>query len=224
MVRSQSHRGDSRLVGGNTSPAMTSHCRPLPLISALVMLAVTGCTDAERVSAQDRSSTVDTVAEEPHSRFDVLFARDVIEHGAQAIALSDLLVDKDGVALPVVDVARLITADNGARTTELQALLVDWGFTPMTVRPEPPAAGPAVAVQPGEHPLATDADFRVVRESTGPRATNVFLDLMIRQNGYTISAARAELQDGSHPGAMAIAQSLIDQQQAETSAMAALKR
>lgn len=185
---------------------------------------VAGCGNSESVSLLDPPSAAVAAAAEAHTRFDVLFARDIIEHGTQAVALSDLLVGKDGVGPEVSDVARRINAGNAGRTNELQALLLDWGFTPLTVRPDPPAAEPGVQVQPGEHPLATAADYRVLRDSVGPRAADVYRNLMIRQNQFTIIASRFQLQSGLHPGAMAVARSLIADQQAEIDALKALQR
>jgi uncharacterized protein (DUF305 family) len=188
------------------------------------MLVLTGCAVTERISSPDPSSNIAARVDHVHTRFDVLFARDIIEHGAQTIALSNLLVGKDGVEGPVIDVVRRITASSTRRATDLQALLLDWGFGPMTIGSAPPAAEPGEPAQPGEHPLASEVDYRVVRDSVGLQATDEFLRVMIRQNEFTISAARSELQNGSHRGALAIARSLIQDQQSENSAMQALTR
>lgn len=193
------------------------------VLGALVICTVAGCTGSEGISSQAPSTAV-AIAEEAHTHVDVLFARDIIEHNAQAVALSDLIIVKEGVAPQVVDVARQIAASSTRRTNELQALLLDWGFGPMTVRSAPPVATPGVPVQPGEHPLASDTDFRLLRDAVGSRATDVFFELMTRQHQFTISAARDQLNSGLHPGVMAIARSLIEDQQGEISTMEGLQR
>lgn len=240
MVRSSAGRG-RRLVGaldtsairiiamptrrirGRTPSVTGSRARScLAMVATLGLLSTTGCVDTAGVSSPTPQSGSLAVVDEPHTRFDVLFARDIIEHGAQAVALGELLVVKSSVEPDAADIARRIAANNTGRTRELQSFLLEWGFTPMTVSPDPPQAEPGI--ERGEHPLATDADYRVLRDSIQPSATGVFVDLMIQQNKFTISAARSELQSGSHPGAMAVARSLIEEQQAEISDLYALRR
>lgn len=217
-------RASHRVRGDTPCTAASREGTSGTVVAAVVMLAIAGCAGTERVSSPSSSSTVAAPVDQPHTRFDVLFARDIIEHGAQTIALSDLLIGKDGVEGPVIEVVRRITAGNTRRTTDLQALLLDWGFAPMTVSPAAPAAEPGEPAQPGEHPLASEVDYRVVRDSVGLQATDEFLRVMIRQNEFTITVARSQLQNGSHPGALAIARSLIQDQQSENSAMRALTR
>ncbi|BBY96453.1 hypothetical protein MGALJ_61220 (plasmid) [Mycobacterium gallinarum] len=190
----------------------------------LITIAVAGCGKTEGVSAQRPSNTSVVTAEEAHTRFDVLFARDIIDHNAQAIALSNLAIVKDGLAPEIVDIASRITDSSSRRTDELQALLLDWGFAPMSADSAPPTGAPNLPVRPGEHPLATEIDFRRLTDAAQARAADVYLELMIKQHQFTISAARDELQSGSHPDAMAIARSLVESQQAETSVMEALQR
>lgn len=210
-------------VRGSTPSVTVSRARSvLAVVTTLGLLGITGCVDRDDFSSPVPPSGSTAVSTEAHSRFDVLFARDIIEHDAQAIALAELVVAKDGVERDVTDVARRIVANNTGRISELQSFLLEWGFTPMTVSPDPPRADPGV--EGGEHPLATDADYRVLRESTEPGATDAFVDLIIRQDQFTISMARSQLQSGSHPGTMAVARSLIEEQQAEISALSALRR
>ncbi len=95
----------------------------------------------------------------------------------------------------------------------------------MSASSAPPAGAQNLPVQPGEHPpLATEADFRRLRDAAGAHAAQVYLELMIRQHQFTMSAARDQLQSGSRPAAMAIAQLLVETQEAETSVMEALQR
>lgn len=137
-----------------------------------------------------------------HTRFDVLFARDIIDHSAQAIASSNLVIVKKAIAPEIVDIASRITATSSRRTDKLQALLVDWGFAPMTVGSAPPARASNLPIQPGEQPLASDVDFRRLTDAAEARAADVYLELMIKQHQFTISAARDQLHSGSHPAAM----------------------
>ena len=67
---------------------------------------------------------------EAHTRFDVVFARDMIDHSAQAVALSNLTIVKDGLAPEILDIADRIRASTSRHTDELQTLLVDWGIRP----------------------------------------------------------------------------------------------
>ena len=68
-----------------------------------------------------------------------------------------------------------------------------------------------------------DADVRRVTGATGTGAAGQYLELMIRQHRFTISAARDQLEAGSNPRAMAIARSLIESQQSEISVMETLQ-
>ena len=194
------------------------------VLGVVITIPLAGCGDAERGSSPGLSSGAVAITEQAHTRFDVLFARDIIDHSAQAVALSNQTIGKQGVPTEISDIARRISANSTTHVNELQALLLDWGFAPMTVGSRPPAAAPSVAVGPGEHPLAVDADVGRLTNATGVGAAGVYLELMIRQHRFTISVARDELQSGSKPGAIAIARSLIESQQFEISVMETLQR
>lgn len=194
------------------------------ILGALLICTLAGCTDSERVSSQASPNTAVANVEDAHTHVDVLFARDIIDHSAQAIALSNLIIGKAGVAPQVVGIARQITASSTIRINELQTLLLEWGFTPTTVGSAPPVATAGAPIQPDEHPLASDTDFGLLRDALGSRATGVFLELITRQHQFAISAARDQLQSGLHPGAMAIARLLIETEQSEIYTMEGLKR
>jgi uncharacterized protein (DUF305 family) len=195
----------------------------MAVVAVLLAHSVVGCGERSPVSSQTPPS-VPAAAEQAHNHVDVLFARDAIEHGDQAIALSNLMIGRSDVDRRVAGVARQITASSTSRRNELQALLLDWGFASMTAPAFPPADTSYAPLQPGEHPLASEADFRLLRDAAGPRAAEVFVDLMTRQHQFAIAAARDQLQSGIHPGAMAMARSLIQGLQAETSVMETLRR
>lgn len=196
----------------------------LVISGMLVATIMPGCGATESLSAQRPLNAPGTSAGEAHTRFDVLFARDIIEHSSQAVALSNLVSAKEAVAPEIVAVARRTAASSVRRSGELQALLSTWGFAPMAVSTAPRPSASNRPVQPGDHPLASDVEFRRLTDAVGARAADVYLELMIRQHQFTISAARDQLRSGAHPEAMAIARQLIESQQAETSAMEALQR
>ena len=132
-------------------------------------------------------------------------------HSAQAVALSNQTIGKQGVPTEIRNTARRISASSTTHVNELQALLPDWGF-PHDRRVPSSGGRTSVAVGPGEHPLAVDADIRRLTNATRVGAAGVHLELMIRQHRFTISVARDERQSGSNPGAIAIARSLIESQ------------
>lgn len=219
----------------STASAMRSVAAELPAVTtgrprcavvvlgALLACALVGCAGSQPVSSPSSPAT-SVAIDEAHTHVDVLFARDIIEHSAQAIALSDLLIGKHDAAPQIVAVARQITASSTRRSNELQSLLQDWGFAPMTVNSVPPTPTPGDPAQPDEHPLASDTDFRRLRDALGSRAADVFVELMIRQSQYVISAARDQLQSGMHPEAMAMARSLLADLPGEISQMQRLIR
>ncbi len=157
-------RDDPRTVTGRPVRAAWA------VLAGVAMIVVAGCGDGgDRVSSPGPSSAAVAITEQAHTRFDVLFARDIIDHSAQAVALSNQTIGKQGVPTEISDIARRISANSTTHVNELQALLLDWGFAPpMTVGSRPPAAAPSVAVGPGEHPpLAVDADVGRLINATG---------------------------------------------------------
>ena len=193
----------------------------LTLVTTMLM---TGCGGANSLTSQPDLGGAPAVTEQSHTRSDVMFALDIIDHSAQAIALSNPAMSKQGIAPMVRDIAQRISATSTTNLNQLQTLLQEWGFAPPPVGQPPTAAAPSLPVAPGEHPLAVDADVRRAANATGPDAGGQYLDLMIRQHHFTISAARDQLQTGSNPRARAIARSLIERQQSEIVAMEALQR
>lgn len=193
-------------------------------LTLVTTMLLTGCGGANTVASQPDPGGAPAVTEQSHTRSDVLFALDIIDHSAQAIALSNSAMSKHGIAPMVRDIAQRIAAASTTNLLELKTLLQEWGFASPPVGQLPTAQAPSTPVTPGEHPLAVDADVRRAASATGPDAGGQYLDLMIRQHRFTISAARDQLQSGSNPRARAIARSLIERQQSEIVAMEALQR
>ena len=193
-------------------------------LTLVTTMLLTGCGGANTAASQPDSGGTPAVTEQSHTRSDVMFALDIIDHSAQAIALSNPAMSKQGIAPSVRDIAQRISATSTTNLKELQTLLREWGFASPPVGQPPTAQAPSIPVAPGEHPLAVDADVRRAASATGPDAGGQYLDLMIRQHRFTISAARDQLQSGSNPRARAIARSLIGRQQSEIVAMEALQR
>ena len=101
--------------------------------SVLMISVLAGCTGLEGSSA--RPGVPVAVGHEAHTRVDVLFARDIIEHSAQAVGLSSQITGMNAIAPEVIAIAYRIIASSTNRTNELQSLLLDWGFAPMTPGP-----------------------------------------------------------------------------------------
>lgn len=127
-----------------------------------------------RVSSPGPSSAAVAVADHPHTWFDVLFAFDAIDHSGQTVALSKPSTVKQGIAPEIRDIARRISASSTTYVNGLQALLVDWELAP-TIRRAPSCGGKPVAVAPGQHHFAVDADVRRVTSATGAGAACQYL-------------------------------------------------
>ncbi|GAA1722606.1 DUF305 domain-containing protein [Isoptericola hypogeus] len=191
----------------------------VPALSLAVVAGLTACSDAEDAGHDMDAMTSPTSAQsseppaEDSASFndaDVTFAQMMIPHHEQAIAMSDVLLAKDGIDPEVVDLARQIKAAQGPEIDTLTRWLDAWGV-------EPTSGGHG-----SMDGMMSEEDVQALEEAQEAEAQRLFLKQMIVHHEGAVEMARAEVADGRDPQAVAMAQSVVDTQSDEIRAMEGL--
>ncbi|WP_217178887.1 DUF305 domain-containing protein [Streptomyces sp. AC495_CC817] len=139
---------------------------------------------------------------------DAMFASMMIVHHEQAIEMSDLVLDKDGVDPRVVDLAERIKAAQAPEIEQLQGWLDDWGVDPADDG----------AMDHGDGMMSAD-DLAALEAASGAEASSLFLEQMIAHHEGAVAMAEAQIRDGEDADAVALARRIVDDQSAEIAEM-----
>ena len=107
--------------------------RPVVIAAAVLTAAsfVAACSNSatnQETSAPAPTQTVSAAPTAGHNHADVMFANHMIPHHQQAIEMSDVILDKQGVDPRVIDLARQIKDAQGPEIDQMQAWLDQWGM------------------------------------------------------------------------------------------------
>lgn len=162
--------------------------------AALVALVVAGCGGAAA-----------------HNDADVAFVTGMIPHHTQAVAMSALAPER--AASPQVKaLATQISAAQAPEIGQMQGFLSSWG--------QPAAATTTNGMAMSG--MLSDTQLQQLTASSGAAFDRLFLQQMTQHHTGAIDMARAELRDGQSADAKALAQKIIDAQQAEIATMTGL--
>ncbi|TFD11287.1 DUF305 domain-containing protein [Cryobacterium sp. TMT1-2-2] len=138
-----------------------------------------------------------------------MFAQLMIPHHEQAVEMSDDLLAKDGVDQDVVDLATQIKAAQAPEIETMQGWLRDWDAT------EDGMAG----MDHGTGGMMSDDDMMELQDASGADAGALYLTQMIMHHAGAIAMAGAELNDGEHADALALAEAIVSSQTGELTVM-----
>ena len=197
----------------------------LAVAATLAVTGLTGCSsnDPSTMPGMDHgssggptaasSSPSATPAAGPHNDADVMFARGMIPHHQQAVAMSDMILAKDGIDAKVTDLATQIKAAQAPEIAQMSGWLAGWGENPS------PSMGMDHDMGGG---MMSQADMDALDQATGEDAARLFLTGMITHHKGAITMAQNEVANGQNPEAVALAQKIITNQQAEITTMTQL--
>ncbi|MDS0136145.1 MULTISPECIES: DUF305 domain-containing protein [unclassified Amycolatopsis] len=144
-----------------------------------------------------------------HNADDVTFAQQMVPHHIQALDMAKLVPARS--ANPkVLGLASRIEQAQDPEIRLLQGWLTTWG------------AAPAHESMPGMGGSMSGADLKQLETATGAEFDKMWLGMMIQHHQGAIEMARTELAQGADAGAKALAQKIIDAQQAEIAEMQGL--
>lgn len=197
--------------------------------AAAVLLGLSACTSDETDTASETTTAVETTAtsgsstteqaEESaqHSEADVMFAQMMIPHHEQAIEMSDIILSKDDVPADVTSLAEEIKAAQGPEIAQLTDWLEQWG--------EPTQPEGMDMDMGGDHDMSqmegmlSDEDLQQLSDAPGPEAAELFLNQMIAHHEGAVAMAEDQVENGTYPPAVDLAQTIIDTQQQEIDTM-----
>lgn len=181
-------------------------------------LVLAGCADAgddadmEGHDMGNGSPSQDTGADAAGANdADVMFAQMMIPHHEQALVMSRIVLDKDGVDPGVVDLATRIESAQEPEIATMEGFLDEWGAEPT-----------------GDHSghemdgMLSEAEIQALEAADAATVSRLFLEGMIAHHEGAVDMAKAELADGENPEALALAQEIIDAQEQEIQEMQAL--
>lgn len=185
-------------------------------------LILTGCAagpDTPTGSTPGGSSSA-AAAQGEHNDADVTFVQGMIPHHRQAVVMADLVPGRSDNA-QVVDLAARIGSGQQPEIDMMVGWLEEWGVeVPAEMGGMDGMSGMSHGGDMGAMAgMMTPEQMQELQAASGPAFDRMFLEMMTEHHRGAVEMARAELQDGSDPDALALAQKIIDTQQAEISEM-----
>jgi uncharacterized protein (DUF305 family) len=186
------------------------------LVAALSTIAIVGCgTSApSSTSAPSAAATAaSAAATAPHNDADIAFVQGMIPHHTQAVAMAELVQGRAS-SPKVTALAAQIEQAQGPEITQMQGLLQSWNVAAAPT-------GDMGGMSGMDHSnsamsgMMSDQQMQELDSASGAAFDRLFLQMMTEHHTGAITMAQTELRDGQNPDAKALAQRIIDAQQAE---------
>ena len=182
------------------------------LAATLALGAVIGVA----CSADD--STVSTSASEQtddsHNEADVTFAQSMIVHHRQALEMSELARDR-AQGENVREFAAGIEAAQAPEIELMSGWLEGWGEDVPSADEEHAGMDMDGMDTPGGPGMMSTEEMSALAEASGAEFDRLFLELMIVHHEGAVAMARTELEEGTFPDALAVAEDIIAVQEDE---------
>lgn len=179
------------------------------LLFATLLLAACGNDDAAGSGAGS--------SEESFNDADVTFAEGMIPHHEQAVEMAEMATQQASSA-EVKALAEDIEAAQDPEIEQLQEWLDAWGED-----------APSESMGHGDmghgdesssmSGMMTEDDMMALGDSNGAAFDRMWLEMMIEHHNGAVQMAETEVADGEHPGAIDMANQIIETQEAEISQM-----
>ncbi|MBM7780819.1 DUF305 domain-containing protein [Arthrobacter tumbae] len=175
-------------------------------IAAVVVLA--GCGTAESGESAAGSSGSEMAGE--HNDADVMFAQMMIPHHEQAVEMSDVVLAKEGLS---PDITELATQVKGAQAPEIETMtgwLDAWGES---------VEGHHMDSDGGMDGMLSEDQMGELEAAEGEEAARMFLESMTAHHNGAVDMAQEEIENGENAEAIALAEDIVEAQEAEIQEM-----
>jgi uncharacterized protein (DUF305 family) len=182
----------------------------LGAVLTALALFTTGCGDDSGTTGSSHTST-GAIAATPHNDADITFAQQMIPHHEQAVEMAEFADGRTTNPL-VLDLAGRVRA---AQTPEIQTMtswLRSWNAPAADSTETMPGMDHSGHAMPGG---MTDEQMATLRDTKDAEFDRQWLTMMIVHHQGAIEMAETELTTGENTDAKALAQKIIDAQEAE---------
>ena len=138
-----------------------------------------------------------------HNDGDVRFAQHMVPHHSQAVEMIDIILAKPDLDPRVRDLALKIKADEVPEISAMKGWLKLWGNPAMLPNPH------------GTHGILSPAEIAQLKAARGAAASILFLKEMISHHEGAIAASEVQIGEGKNRPALALAESIVEQQKAD---------
>jgi uncharacterized protein (DUF305 family) len=186
--------------------------RALAATAAALTLILAGCSSSE--SSAGGSG---------HNDADVDFASDMIQHHAQALEMVDLTMGRE-LDPEVVTLTEEIRAAQAPEIEKMADWLEDWDQpVPETSRDHANAHaedhGESAELDTDMPGMMTAEEMDALENASGAEFQAMWLEMMIEHHEGAVEMAETEVAEGENAKAIALAEEIIDAQEAEISTM-----
>lgn len=158
-------------------------------------------------------SPSDSATEADFNAADEMFTTGMIAHHQQAIDMAQMVLDKEGVAPQVAELAERIKAAQQPEIDLLESWLVDWGIDSGSMDDG------MEGMDHGSDGMMSEEDMAALEAANGADASVLFLEQMIQHHEGAIAMAQTEVDNGVNADAVALAEKIINDQTAEITEM-----
>ena len=191
-----------------------THRRLGTLVLVPLMALVAACGGGDDASP-------DSSADSGHNDMDVSFATGMIPHHAQAVEMADMAVSMADDS-EVVDLANQIKDAQQPEIDTMSGWLEAWGEDVPDTSMGSMSGMDHGDMNSGMSGMMSPEDMQRLEGASGATFDEMFLEMMIEHHQGAIEMSQTELQDGENADAKALAQTIIDAQEAEIATMEGL--
>lgn len=179
-------------------------------IAAVVVLA--GCGTADSGESAVTGSSGGEVSGE-HNDADVMFAQMMIPHHEQAVEMSDVVLDKEGLSSEITELATQVKDAQAPEIETMTGWLDAWG-EPVEGHHMESADG-----KDGMDGMLSEDQRGELEAAEGEEAARMFLESMTAHHNGAVDMAQEEIENGENPEAIALAEDIVEAQEAEIEEM-----
>ncbi|GAA2173098.1 hypothetical protein GCM10009784_06140 [Arthrobacter parietis] len=178
-------------------------------VAAVVMLAGCGAADPGESAAGSSGSEVSG----EHNDADVMFAQMMIPHHEQAVQMSDVVLAKDGLSPEITELATQVKDAQAPEIETMTGWLDAWG-EPVEGHHMESADG-----EDGMDGMLSEDQMGELEAAEGEEAARMFLESMTAHHNGAVDMAQEEIENGENPEAIALAEDIVETQEAEIEEM-----
>jgi uncharacterized protein (DUF305 family) len=185
-------------------------------LAAIALLATAGLTLSACGEQPDGAATGSTSSDSAFNDADVTFAQEMIPHHEQAVEMAQLAKGRASSG-EVQELAENIEAAQGPEIETLQGWLEAWGE-------EAPSGGMDHGdmghdSDDGMPGMMDEDEINDLMGASGADWDRMFLEMMIEHHEGAVEMAQVEVDEGENPDAVALAEKIISDQEAEITQM-----